>query len=100
MLRVMGGLHQRQADRQHDPERYRHVHVDLAHPQGAPGALKERLAGIGAVGSAINADSQWKKSRVSWVMSLAFPDHTDTDSSMMFIAAKPATARHRNSHLA
>ena len=22
------------------------------------------------------------------------PDHTDTDSSMMFIAAKPATARH------
>ena len=25
---------------------------------------------------------------------MSLPDHTDTDSSMMFIAAKPATARH------
>src|SRR5437879_1957799 len=27
-------------------------------------------------------------------MSLTFPDHTDTDRSMMFMAANPATARH------
>ena len=42
----------------------------------------------------MRADSQWKKSRVSCVMSAALPDHTETDSSMMFMAAKPATARH------
>ena len=45
-----------------------------------------------AAGNAISAEAQWKKSRVSGVMSLALPAHTETDSSMMFIAAKPATA--------
>ena len=29
-------------------------------------------------------------------MSVTLPDHTDTDSSMMFMAAKPATARQRS----
>ena len=42
----------------------------------------------------MSAESQWKKSRVSCVMSAAPPDQTDTDSSMMFMPAKPATARH------
>ncbi len=40
----------------------------------------------------MSAESQWKKSRVSCVMSETLPDHTETDSSMMFMAAKPATA--------
>ena len=49
---------------------------------------------------AISAESQWKKSRVSGVMSVTLPDHTDTDSSMMFMAAKPATARQVSSQRA
>jgi len=49
-----------------------------------------------AAGSAISADSQWKKSRVSGVMSVRLPAHTDTDRSMMFIAAKPAMASERS----
>ena len=76
-------------------ERDRHVHVELRGSRdGAPGAAG-RTAGPHRppAGSAISAESQWKKSRVSCAMSAA-PDHTETDSSMMFIAAKPATARH------
>ncbi len=46
-----------------------------------------------AVGRAISAESQWKKSRVVGSISLALPDQTETESSMMFMAAKPATPR-------
>ena len=35
--------------------------------------------------------------RLVGVMSVTLPDHTETDSSMMFMAAKPATARQRSS---
>src|SRR3546814_10682944 len=38
------------------------------------------------------ADSQWNRSRVAPLA----PDQTDTDSSMMFIIAKPATATARS----
>ena len=39
-------------------------------------------------GSAISAESQWKRSRVA----SSAPDQTETESSMMLPAAKPATA--------
>jgi hypothetical protein len=86
-------LDHRHAEREDHAERNRHVHVERARADGAPGAAEERLARIGAAGSAISAESQWKKSRVSCGMSV-LPDQTDTDSSMMFMPAKPATARH------
>src|SRR3546814_9583040 len=59
----------------------RACHTDLKHtrPEKA------------SVGSAIAADSQWNRSRVS----PAAPDHTEIESPMMFIAAKPATASAR-----
>ena len=40
------------------------------------------------VGRAIAAESQWKRSRVA----SAAPDQTDTDKSITFMLAKPATA--------
>ena len=41
--------------------------------------------------AAISADIQWNRSRVE----ASAPDQTDTDKSMMFIAAKPDTATAR-----
>ncbi len=48
-----------------------------------------------SAGMAISADSQWNMSRVA----PSAPDHTETDSSMMLPAAKPATATARISSL-
>ena len=62
--------------------------------------LKNGRPEYAAAGKAINADSQWKKSRCSGIMSLTLPDHTGTDSIMMFIAAKAATPRQRSRKLA
>ena len=70
----------------------------LSEPRfSAPSALvKNGRPENAAAGSAISADTQWNMSRVSGVMSLMLPAHTDTESSMMFMAAKPATARQRS----
>ena len=70
--------------------------LTLARAQRVEGAAEERLAGIGRGRQRDRADSQWNRSRVSGVMSVTLPDQTETDSSMMFIAAKPATARQRS----
>ena len=67
----------------------------------APSALvKNGRPENAAAGSAMSADSQWNMSRVSGVMSEALPAHTDTDKSITFIAAKPATARQRSRNFA
>ena len=47
VLGVMGGLHHRHGERQDDAERNRHIHIERAGPQTAPGAEEERPAGIG-----------------------------------------------------
>ena len=67
-----------------------------ARPRSAANALvKNGSPATAAAGSAIKAEIQWKRSRVSAVMSDALPAQTATDSSMTFIAAKPATASAR-----
>jgi hypothetical protein len=48
------------------------------------------------VGSAIRAATQRKSVAREASISLAVPDHTATEMSMMFMAAKPATATRRN----
>lgn len=60
---------------------------------------RKGLPAYAAAGSAMSADSQWKKSRVSDEMPDALPDQTETDNSMTFIIAKPATASERSSSL-
>ncbi len=47
------------------------------------------------MGSAISADTQRKALASAGSMSLASPDHTAIEISMMFMAAKPATATRR-----
>jgi len=54
----------------------------------AQAARKNGWPAKATVGSAIIADSRWNMSRVT----SAAPDQTATDSSMMFIIAKNATA--------
>src|ERR1044072_4555887 len=49
-----------------------------------------------AAGSAISADSQWKKSRCSGSMSETLPDHTGIDSIITFMVANAATPRQRS----
>ena len=94
LRRAVDGLDDRHAEREQDAERDRHVHVELR-SRAAPASARaeERLARIGRAGSAISAESQWKKSRVSGAMSVRCPTTPTTDSSMMFIAAKPATRK-------
>ena len=50
VLGVVGGLDDRHAERQHDSQRDRHVHVDRAGPQGPQRALEEGASGIGGRG--------------------------------------------------
>ena len=47
VLGVVGGFHHRHAEGQDDAERDRHVHIQRARFERAPGARKERPAGIG-----------------------------------------------------
>ena len=68
--------------------------LSCARAQRAQGALEERLARIGG-----GRQRDQRRQPMEEVARLRrdvgqLPDHTDTDSSMMFIAAKPATARH------
>ena len=66
----------------------------------APGAAEERLPGIGRRRQRDQRRQPVKEVARLRVMSPALPDHTETDSSMMFIAAKPATARQVSSQRA
>ncbi len=76
------------------PERNRHVHVEPASANSADRTLEktaDRRRPRQAMRSAPTANGD--RSRVSGEISVLLPDQTDTDSSMMFIAAKPATER-------
>ena len=93
VLGVVCGLIERHAEREQHAERDRHVHVELPRADRAP-ARSGRTAGLHrrrpAARSAPTASGRSRASPAS----CRCPDHTDTDSSMMFMAAKPATARH------
>ena len=47
----------------------------------------------------MSAETQWKRSRVGASMSVTLPAQTETDSSMMFMAPKPAAPMQRRSSL-
>ncbi len=80
--------------REDDAERDRHVHVGAPRSQRRAGGAEERLARIG--------DGRHRDQRREPVEQVARagrhvarrgPAHTETESSMMLAAAKPATAR-------
>ena len=98
--RMICGLDQRHPERERQTDRNRHVHVERASAQSLNALRKNGWPANAAAGRTISAESQWKKSRVSGVMSLASPAQIETESSITFIAAKPATARQRNNHRA
>src|SRR5262249_56361219 len=84
----------REAERDSHSDRDRHIHIDVPRAQSPEGTPKERLAGISRRRQRNQSRQPVKQVArlLRHVGDVAGPD--DTESSMTFIAAKPATARH------
>ena len=93
LLAAAHGLEQAHGRGQHDAERDRHVHVEAAGRQRLP-RRSGRTAGRHrrSAGSAISAESQWNSVCTDGSMSPPAPDHTETDSSMMFVGGEAGNA--------